>query len=226
MKEYPILFNTEMVKAILDGRKAQTRRPIKGQDIVRQGISHPEWANGEGHAGNCWYCHEAEYPEEGSLDFKCPFGQIGDRLWVRETFRPFQPHQEEGVVRGYQYKADNSFNYIPPLAEDEGCLINKIDDGKWKPSIHMPRAACRIILEITDIKIERVQDITNEDAQAEGIRFLKKCKYSQQDWWGIEPDNYDIMMPNPKSSFVLLWNSIYKNWGDNPWVWIVEFKRI
>ncbi len=243
MKERPILFNTEMVKAVLDGKKYQTRRVVKPQPdtslwkpeaLLKEKEWRQRYCQGPHHhiEENMWCLYNKDDSNTAMpyVGVKCPYGQVGDRLWVRETFKPFQPHHEEGIIRGYQYKADKSFNYIPPLAEDEGCLINKIGSGKWKPSIHMPRAACRITLEIVNIKIERVQDITHDDALAEGIEH-SLWEYSCEPYRNY---NEPRMAPgrncsSARTSFYTLWNSINEkrgfSWNTNPWVWVVELKQ-
>jgi len=198
MKERPILFNAEMVRAILDGRKTQTRRVIKPQPIiVGDGLSWP----------------------------LCPYGIPGDRLWVRETFAlessqevSYDPPFKDGrplleVDGGFEhgtwweqphYKATDP---EPELSYDgEGPCV------KWSPSIYMPRWASRILLEITDIRVERVKDISRDDAFSEGHPFTKP-KHPEIKW-----------------NFEKLWNSINEKkglgWDKNPWVWVIEFKAV
>ncbi len=187
MKELPILYNTEMVKAILDGRKTQTRRPIKPCHKEACGFN----VNFD-HTGTKVMSitdfdeHESSYDN----DTRCPFGQIGDRLYVRETALYWRT--KNGIDSVAAFKADG---YELELGE------------QWIPSIHMPKKYARIWLEITDIRVERVQDITDIGAMDEG--------YSQE------------LIPNyPVLWFASLWNDLYKNWSDNPFCWVVEFKRI
>jgi len=202
-----MLFNSEMVLAILDGRKTQTRRPMKIQP--RHGL----YGNGN-----------IISPEYFVLDYKdgtipltkscayrwlnvCPFGKVGDRIYVRETFM-----QPENIIF---YKADEA-----DLVPYEGL--------KWTPSIHMPRWASRITLEITNVRVERVQDISEEDAIAEGS-FLRRCSCPQMN--RPPRDNIDMMFKQTGchihgEEFQHLWNSIYNNWDDNPWVWVAEFKVV
>jgi len=184
MKEHPILFNSEMVRAILDSRKTQTRRVIKPQCEANLMSGYQEW----------------EY--EGLLA-RCPFGQIGDRLWVRETWR--QPEDFEGYDRGAVLYA-----------------VSEMDAGaKWKPSIHMPRYASRITLEITDIRVEKVQDINEENCLKEGIeKYFDDGVY----YYG----EYDKGHCDYKHVFKTLWDSINKKhtWESNPFVWVIEFKRV
>jgi hypothetical protein len=183
----PILFSDEMVRAILAGRKSQTRRVIKPQPDVRPKDFMRFYPNIT--AKNRKHYGTEEHMRRGlPLDF-CPYGQVGDRLWVRETWL------QDGDI--YLYKADFG----------KGVLSDSWN-GHWKPSIHMPRTACRITLEVTNVRVERVQEITRSDAIAEGIN----------------PD-----VSNPIVNFELLWNGINEKrgygWDVNPWVWVVEFTR-
>jgi hypothetical protein len=170
MKERPILFSTPMVQAILEGRKTQTRRVIKPQpEPLEDGFMLP-------------------------LHPDCPYGYIGDRLWVRETFA----YHHTGRLF---YKAD-----IPVV-----CHKN----WKWKPPIFMPRSASRITLEITDIRVERLQDITRSDIYAEGLIVPQEHQ-----------EDYKEYLLN---AWIELWDSINAKkhpWQSNPYVWVVEFKRI
>ena len=150
MKERPILMSTEPVKAILDGRKTQTRRTAGLEEINK----NPDlWVKREaGQVVDSWLFWHRDNQAE-CIYLKCPYGQVGDRLYVRETF---QTTREQDCVL---YKADYSTSDL----HAEQC-----DFGNWRPSIHMPRWASRILLEITELRVERLQDITEEDAKAEG----------------------------------------------------------
>lgn len=185
MKERGIIFNDEMVRAIIDGRKTMTRRPIKG---IRP-------------------CDAGIYALADNA--KCPYGQIGDRLWVRETFTA--PMEYNGF-KPSDLPQECDFIY---REESPDYRIKELG-SKWWPSIHMPRWASRITLEITGVRIERVQDISEEDAIAEGIDW-KHSPYPAVD------------------TFMCLWTSIYGtpapgkpdySWTANPWVWVPEFKRL
>ena len=167
MKERPILFGGDMVRAILDGRKTQTRRPVKLDFSGRVRRARRSWHLEDPNAVNA-----------------CPFGAPGDRLWVRETWACPQ------TVTYYR--------------ADEEALLPRGE--KWTPSIHMPRWASRIALEVTAVRVERVQDITEKDALAEGTIPLDRS--------------------TPREMFAEVWQSIYANWPTNPWVWVVEFRRI
>ncbi len=203
IKERPILFSAPMVRAILEGRKTVTRRAVKGQYLegpwsVRR-ASHPRT---EGHTHDWWL-------PTGSQPYTalnpCPYGKRGDRLWVRET-HSFVPDPEEPA--GYSqvlYAADGQ-RY-----------------GKNRPSIHMFRRDSRILLEITDVRVERLQDISEDQAKAEGVR-LYTDHAELGEWWHV--DGIDTYSADPRKSFELLWSSVGGEWGANPWVWVVEFKRV
>jgi hypothetical protein len=188
-KERPILFKGEMVRAILEGRKTQTRRIVKPQPYLddRGNLIYDKWNFGQTAFGK---------PNLDNLaKMKCPYGQVGDRLWVRETW---------GICPDYnqvKYKADRG-------SDDR-------DVYKWKPSIHMKRKYSRINLEITGIRIERLQDITEKDAQTEGVSRLNLG---------------DLGIETNKSAFRSLWDNINASmgygWNKNPWVWVVEFRRV
>ena len=213
MKERPILFNAEMVKAILEGRKTQTRRVIKPQ---------PELSE---KAGFCWKgfyygLGSSEYETKQNFIRECsPYGAVDNhrftpktycRLWVRERFLlsngDFAPTLEEELTKkpNVMYYASDHPRYR--------------DRDKWKPSIFMPRWASRITLEITDIRVERVQEITGEDAQAEGwnpFNHLFPTVNATDKAWLWFKQTWDKI--NAKRGF---------GWDNNPWVWVVEFKRI
>lgn len=177
MKQRPILFSSEMVRAILDGRKTQTRRIIKPQPAGEDGPFK-------------------DYVKD------CKYGQPGDRLWVRETWatHPFynkvRPSDLKPAYTHVFYKAANNVN---------------LSHYAWRPSIFMPRWASRITLEITGVRVERVQEINYGDAVAEG------CYFREGETWG-------------RLRFAQLWATINnepgKRWEDNPWVWVMEFKRL
>ncbi len=228
MKERGMIFNGEMVRALLSGRKTQTRRPVKfpvhdknlGCELAGNELA------GELSAGN--YLNSA-------------FGKPGDRVWVRETWgvvsheldedgriQPWTPTRPATAIHempfgnGYYsghaiYAADGDFTW----GDDDG-----YEDGRscWKPSFHMPKAASRILLEITDVRVERLNAISEEDATAEGVPPAGS----------LLPD-YPGTFLTPKGDFATakvafqrLWESIYgeESWKANPWVWVIEFKRV
>ena len=210
IKERPILFSAPMVRAILEGRKTVTRRVCKHQPSAN---AHTTCASGN--PMGAWW-------ETGKDIIRCPYGKPGDQLWVRETFIDLRgtgvEHRPDpdGPLQRYAYAADCR----PGSHSDEA----RKDFGlKYKPSIHMPRAACRILLEITDVRVERLQDISEEQAKAEGAR-LYTDHAELGDWWHV--DGIETYSADPRKSFELLWSSVGGEWEANPWVWVVELKRV
>lgn len=217
MKERPILFSAPMVRALLAGTKTQTRRVVKVQ---------PE----PGFIGNYGPGNPFIRGERG--DIRCPYGQPGDRLWVRETWQGPLLDSEEHEA---QFSEDGPDAFKKPgfCAYRATDTLDAIDeDGKdlgWRPSIHMPRWASRITLEITDVRVQRLQDIGEADAIAEGIE-------RGEDFFGCpcwkaygEPAGSDVVFPDdPIGSYASLWTSINGpgSWDANPWVWAIEFRRI
>lgn len=212
MKERPILFKDEMIRAILEGRKTQTRRVVKPPKNVDPKHWMPEklW-DGQFKALH-WPADCAEFEI-----LKCPYGQPGDRLWVRETWA--EPTTlDPGPTF---YKAD-----YPACVPAHFSNVPAASAIKWKPSIHMRRDQSRIKLKITDVRVERLQDISEADAKAEGVKY-------HSDMYGyLLYGNYAGMGPvdgvGPINSFVSLWETIngHGSWDENPWVWVVEFKRM
>ncbi|EJM15497.1 hypothetical protein PMI22_04229 [Pseudomonas sp. GM21] len=218
IKERPILFSAPMVRAILEGRKTVTRRPLN--ERVLKNI---------GYGVQLGECHEL--PSEGPLhpnsigyynDF-CPFGQPGDRLYVRETFMDLRgtgvEHRPDpdGPLQRYAYGADTR----PGSHGDEA----RKDIGlKWTPSIHMPRAASRILLEITAVRVERLQDISDEQCTAEGVRAMRDDSGMLVGREG--PGQYVTPWPTQKEAFRDIWETTGGDWNANPWVWAFEFKRV
>lgn len=203
MNEKPILFNAEMVNAILSGRKTQTRRIMKVQPSEH---FHPQTIHGAMDFTAHWYTpgvidkdgylQPARKDVFGVADedegYTCPLGAVGDQLWVRETFGKYR-----AAPSGFVYRADGEL----PCGDPE----------RWTPSIHMPPWASRINLLITGVRVERLQDISDADALAEGVSANEHS-----------PARY---------VFGSLWQSIYgadnpKSWQANPWVWVIEFERM
>jgi hypothetical protein len=205
-KERPILFSGPMVRAIREGRKTQTRRIIKGLLSVGAVFSPREMVEKPG----TWLYNGRVFP--------CPYGKPGDRLWVRETWAVVPcvsddgpKHKAKGDGTGATWRADWSGNP---------------SGFKWKPSIFMPRWASRITLEITGVRAERLQDITESDAMAEGIHKF----HGDLGLYGYDPKGTPCPMVGGSAveAFFLLWESIH---GDgavraNPFVWVVEFERV
>jgi hypothetical protein len=179
MKERPIIFSTEMVKAILEGRKTQTRRVIKACSTAT--------------------LHDGNQPEWVFTTAKCPYGQVGDRLWLKETWWKDQ----SGGCWGY--KADG-IEWPPP-----NC------GGKSMSSMFMPRWASRLLLEITEVRVQRCQEIWLQDAMAEGCSLDFDMEH-----FGTYKD--------PITKFRELWDSLNAkrgySWEINPWVWVINFKRV
>jgi len=188
MKERPILFNGEMVRAILDGRKTQTRRLVKPQPRVVHSI-HSDAS-----------ITTNRIFRKGDQRIHSPFGTIGDRLWVRETFSCMERKPVAGCE--VAYRADGESLVWEP----------------WTPSIHMPRWASRINLEITGVRVERVQEISDDDAESEGVDLRRLC--------GCVEGCATCDDRSPSEVFRDLWQSIYANWDANPWVWVYEFRRM
>jgi len=263
VKERPILFSAPMVRAILDGRKTVTRRPVKIQprskaDIGSYGIGQPFIRN----------------PDVSKANPTCPYGRPGDRLWVRETWQDVHPVQvidrfsqpgragipgPPGVTYQTIYRADGEYPAVYHTHKypyrglepdpDHGLLV-PADSGwtGWTPSIHMPSWASRILLEITDVRVERLQDISEEQAQAEGCFFTdygKACFHSgkgvrdaancelpesthqqRNGWMWDKTTNHEQCLGSARNAFGNLWQTTGGDWAANPWVWVVEFKRV
>lgn len=233
MKERPILLSAEMVRAVLDGRKTQTRRIIQSPAKNMQARGH-ECISYRA-PGDKWYQDYVfsmrdrsgtwqDYKHE-QFFAKCPFGAVGDRLWVRETCQGVEHESGLDVVL---YPADG--NEIPVKAHplDAGRWVDlyryRGGEGKIVPSIHMPRWASRITLEITGVRVERLQDISAEDVTAEGIKTLGESMWGPQ-WWLDAPQ---AAINDAQLQFSIIWSKIYgeENWQANPWVWVIEFKRV
>ncbi|MNJ44790.1 hypothetical protein D3C77_398560 [compost metagenome] len=199
-KERPILFNGPMVCAVLDGRKTVTRRALSARSLkeigcgVQLGECHELPVDGKVHPNDASYYAEL-----------CPFGLPGDRLWVRETFGLQVRRYGGGTGEHIVYRATNPDAIYCRSAEGKEYPV------KWKPSIHMPRHSCRILLEITDVRVEPLQHITIGQICKEG---LARSMYEF------------IPVTQAFDAFAELWSSTGGDWDANPWVWVVEFKRI
>lgn len=244
MKERPILFSAEMVRALIDGHKTQTRRVVKWKPLPGEertnlgysGMSVGDYCTGAPDSGKVLYCrrnggvwHQITEPVH------CPYGAAGDRLWVRETWMP--SIDVEGDVR---YAADY----------DAAGLAHMRSIQRWRPSIHMPRRASRITLEVADVRVERIREIALHDTLAEGIRIpvnartghpllaLTGAKHLPGDYLGKQNRDYMRMNGAPggefdeadwvRAHFAALWDNINGggSWEQNPWVWVVTFRRI
>jgi len=201
MKERPILFSAPMMRAILAGNKTQTRRIAKNVVDV--------------HARTGELLADLDSAGPRVL---CPYGQVGDRLWVRETWRgvveispPDAVKPDYGVAR-----------YVPDkehCKRVEYAATEKRDADPWRPSIHMPHWASRILLEITGVRVERLQNISQTDAYAEGA-----MSWAQEQETPIK----DLNGGDERMAFMALWESIggAGSWDANPWVWVIEFRRV
>jgi hypothetical protein len=219
MKARPILFNSEMVRAILEDRKTQTRRvltvPWRGN--TRALPYEPYWVEED---GRLLFCDEYGEYHDVEKTILSPFGQKGDRLWVRETwdFRDWRDTMHANRVN-VAYAADGEQRLLdaPPTWNPE--IYNY---ERWRPSIHMPRWASRITLEITGVRVERLQSISEDDARAEGVDFAKHAD--------LDPLAGGLIGPvAARVAFSLLWDSINGKrhpWSSNPWAWVIEFRKV
>lgn len=227
----PILFSGAMVRAILDGRKTQTRRVVKRIPWLPGANQKFSQARAFDNAGE-WRIAGSE---ELTAGFRCPYGQPGGRLWVRESFTDLRgtgiEHRPDprGPLQRYAYSADT----LPGSASDEA----RKDFGiKWRPSIHMPREACRLVLEITDVRVQRLQNISDQDVQAEG--FLVRDGedafnvYGEREFYlpeQLDPGHKHYPKPggnvSAQQAFRRLWTETGGDWDANPWVWALSFRR-
>jgi hypothetical protein len=217
-RERPILFSPPMVRAIIEGRKTQTRRVAR---LTCAG--HVREPTTRGH-------YRRWHPDDPEAVLACPYGQPGDRLWVRERFAPYRVSSVPSSIDeaeyvlfcdGAQMFRKNSVYY--PGAYDGGMPMGEYAPGafdgiRWRPSLHMPRWASRISLEVVGVRLERLQKITEEDAQSEGVGAYVPCDGNGGAKQG--PAWFRI-------NFSHLWDSIYGKrapWVSNPLVWVVTFK--
>ena len=222
--ERPILFSDAMVRAILEGRKTQTRRVVRRPTRVHP-LNFNEAMTKAANPG--WTGVQKRGPEDGiEWSLRCPYGHHGDLLWVRETWEPvFGGSMSQGgkTISGtgfVDYRAGGPSMDIDEKHPHWNDLLAKFDSPAhcaseqspcWLPSIHMPRWASRLTLRVADVRVERLQAITNDDARAEGVN----------EWGGDEPGDY-------RGEFRDLWDSINGkrpgcSWADSPWVWVVSF---
>jgi hypothetical protein len=246
----PIPFSGEMVRAILDGRKTQTRRVVK---TVWDDHFEEPCQNSKGE----WFVCDNRPPDILNAYFlHCPYGQPGDRLWVRESWKissfmegdPISFQYKDGTIKEENERAGEfgnnyeewyekviiqSSDYLEKIKhpmDDEG--IYHWEHGKsplpWRPSIFMPRWASRILLEVVSVRVERVKDISENDAYSEGIRhipkFVNNINFAS---WSDDVCSYNY--PTAKEAFHGLWDSINGKkypWDANPYVWVIEFKVV
>lgn len=225
VKERPILFNGPMVRAILDGRKTQTRRLVKPQPFVRP------WQAANGEVDDAVFWRFGEEREDWPSAATCPYGAPGDRLWVREAWKSStyscddEPTSDDHECSEHCEQTLVYYAATPRVglrAKPDGARMRYLDDSTplsewyergWRPSIHMPRWASRITLEVTDVRVERLRIISDADARAEGVDGHEPCGDFGQ----------------AVSDFRKLWDSINGErapWSTNPWVWVVGFRRL
>ena len=210
----PILFNTEMVRAILDGRKSCTRRIVKPKQFV--GLLPDKYKNGI----------PEEFLKEKKLMFK-PYCDMTDAELISAAYKaPYQPG-DILYVRETWKKAPNGYYYYEDWQKDDIA-----DVTKWKPSIHMPKEAARIWLKVTDVRVERLQEITEEQACMEGTNPWDEACYENNGWRPTFSDPDSGGEPNMVDGFHKLWNSTIKKsdldfygWDANPYVWVIDFER-
>jgi len=212
VKEHPIIFSAESIRAILDGRKSQTRRIVKPQPQPNGGKGLSPLEPYHTPLDKWTWVLAATGHGNGTSGNYCPYGTIGDRLWVRETFaKPRIVSIEDYLACKVIYKADCAFPKMPAEVD------------KWTPSIFMPRWASRITLEVTDVRVQRLQDISEEDAIAEGVIAIND---PEGDCW---TDGKYL------TAFQKLWGEINgfagepkarASWDSNPFVWCISFKVV
>ena len=219
MKERPILFSGPMVRKLLDPNNPKTHTwrvlPIQPPVGLDTKFPYPRmrgdiclWCEGVDEIFPCWEKHTV-----------CPYGQPGDRLWVRETWMAFDKDR-------IHYRADYAFD---PKGDKEAGIT-------WRPSIFMPRSASRITLEITDVRVQRLQEISEDDAEAEGVEdyHLRNCRVFSPTYNSegvcVDPGDCTCSNYSYQESFADLWDSINAKrglgWDKNPWVWALSFKRV
>ncbi|AHG22160.1 phage-like protein [Chania multitudinisentens RB-25] len=226
MKVHPILFNGDMVRAIIDGRKTQTRRVMKVQPSANFSPMNmaleldytARWYT-PGVVDKNGYLQPAKKQIFGVADedegYSCPLGAVGDRLWVREAWQVIHSEYDEDEITYAPEIPKQQDNYWHPIYEVDFKGESREERGfPWRPSLHMPRWVSRLLLEITAVRVERLQDISEEDAKAEGAA----------------PSTRAITPPEAiyRVGFLNLWWSIYgeESWQANPWCWVIEFKLV
>ncbi len=233
MRERPILFSGPMVRAILDGTKTQTRRVVKLPHENPLGTWEPTRIGG---AGGGKLANGSEIKEQGAIwhtrtgeILACPHGEPGDRLWVREAWQfadwtedgqPYVRYAADGEVRFCEGAGEGGelVDVWAHLSRPENYEIdNKAADRRWRPSIHTPRWASRITLAVTSVRVERLQDISETDAIAEGCHDSDGAPTQE-------------LSGTARGAYALLWDDLNADrsfgWDVNPWVWVVEFRRV
>lgn len=221
MTERPMLFSAPMVRAILAGTKTQTRRVVKPQPEAMRSVYPPPsdgewyWKHTKLDAG---YCHTTGSAMRRLMEPLCPYGNPGDRLWVRETFAKIDGQTQPWIETDYRA----TYEHGDRLGDALG--LKK----RWTPAIHMPRAASRLTLEVTGVRVERLQDISEADAIAEGVGSVIVSDGGESRWMNYaDPGSKANAFGDARRSYRSLWESINGpgSWDANPWVWVIEFKR-
>lgn len=236
----PILFNTEMVRAILDGRKTCTRRLVKPQPDEKHTypLGFVTDSTEKKEIGNFGF----DINEYGvSIQYAKPPYQLGDILYVRETWQCWRAHRYEATA-DIRFRAGGDDVRLQ-FANGNTDSINRLDydtfvhkwfshNGEWKPSLFMPKEAARIWLKVTDVRVERLQEITEKQACMEGTDPWDEVCYENNGWHPTFSDPDSGGDPNMVNGFHKLWNSTIKKsdldrygWDANPWVWVIEFER-
>lgn len=225
MKFIPILFSTPMVQAIIEGRKSMTRRVMKPQPYLEDGSTI--WSYSKDSFGSLPPNKMTESP----FGFKCPYGQVGDVLWVREKTCYVMIEHAHDLLVGFRER--RQIIYGTDFHEDWMKYAKEKYLYKWEPSLFMPKAACRIFLKITDIRVERLQDISEEDAKREGVEIryvLEKVgdekPIEMYKDYSFNEDGYLVYYAS--FSFQTLWQSINgkESWEANLLVWVISFECI
>ena len=222
MRERPIPLSGPEVRAILNGKKTQARRPLpevfnSPPDLLRGWLLPGTWAHLSPAVvpadawGACWH---STYPSAQ----RCPYGVPGDRLWVRETWAGALCDSENG---GVLYRADCTAPGSPSPAD-----LSRGAPARWRSPIHMPRWASRLTLEVVGVRVERLHAITEADAQAEGL----PPRAPQRAMFGLKPSSEPVWVNCTHiEAFAVMWEEINGErapWRSNPWVWVIEFRRV
>ena len=225
-KYTPITFSDAMVRALLSGKKTQTRRVIVPQPTF---AAQPRFLYGPGHSGVGWYCCEDEYPDEGSVFIRSRYGHVGDRLWVREAWQVLGNEDGHPITRRRKlcteekamrlYRADGT---PAPYGLTKLPGLRGHWEGKWRSPLRMNRWASRITLELTQVRIQQLWKITEDDAEAEGVE-RGTCPHPDCSPGSCASSKY-------RAAYLTLFDSLNANrgftWVSNPWVFALTFKRV
>lgn len=243
MSEHPIIFSAPMVRAIFAATKTQTRRIVKPQPTRQTEAGGVAWDGPDNGLGGMYNRLVLDNSEGlGGVLERCPYGVPGDRLWVRETFTLENcqevgwyepPHTDGRPLRTHQHPDDGTWWEQPHyLATDPAPeLVVDNDSGepgcKWTPSIFMPRWASRLTLELTEVRVQRLQEISEEDARAEGMQFHDGLGIGHSGW--RHDLNYGSVEGTAREAFAVAWDLINGKrapWASNPWAWCLSFRRV